>query len=94
GEDVLFYSYEHLNNILNLYSLDNEIIDNTIECLFFDDILATGGTAKAVIEHFNGMKIGNITLKINTALFYVGIRHLKGKENLGRINVRCIHTVE
>ena len=58
----------------------------TIKITFFDDILATGGTAKGIIERLNSqiVKIDGVEYKVKVTdmVFLVEIPDLKGREVL------------
>jgi adenine phosphoribosyltransferase len=61
--------------------IHNDAIKPHSRVLLFDDVLATGGTAKAavnLINHFDPQEI--------TALFYVELPELNGREKLKEVN--------
>lgn len=58
----------------------------TIKVTFFDDVLATGGTAKGIVESLNSQVVNiagvEYKVKVTDMVFLVEIEDLKGKELL------------
>ena len=61
----------------------------TIGITFFDDVLATGGTAKGIIESLNAQTVDidgkTYKVKVTDMVFMVELEDLKGRESLEEI---------
>ncbi|MCX8029174.1 MAG: adenine phosphoribosyltransferase [Brevinematales bacterium] len=69
------YSLEYGNAVLEMHE---DAISNGEKVLVVDDLLATGGTTKAMIDMVN--KLGG---QVVGAAFLVELSFLKGRENIG-----------
>ena len=80
GKDTINY------RISDLAAGKKNRLRKTIKITFFDDILATGGTAKGIIERLNSqiVKIDGVEYKVKVTdmVFLVEIPDLKGREVL------------
>lgn len=79
GEDSLSVQVEAIRRQLNNLVWDKSV---PVPICFFDDILATGGTAKAIIKYFNKLMLDGYTFKVTTAYFYIELQALNGRHVL------------
>ena len=85
GSDSLFFQIECIRDILWKTEWDKSI---PVPVCFFDDVLATGGTAEAVTKFFNELNIEGYTFNVVSNKFYIEILDLKGKERLRNLKQR------
>jgi len=76
GTDELYFQVDALKELIK--------DDHTTvhEVVFFDDILATGGTAKSFIDFIESFRIGGHSFKVTRCCFYIELTALKGRDNI------------
>ena len=72
GPDTVYYQTAALERILNR-NLEGRDLSGMeyIPVMIFDDILATGGTAAAIVKHFNSLSFHGVPLKVVRAAFHL-----------------------
>lgn len=85
GYDSLFFQKSCIVNYLDLYGWDKS---KPVPVCFFDDVIATGGTAKAVSEFFNNLELDGYTFEVVSNKFYIEILSLNGRDILSQIKTR------
>lgn len=91
GEDSLFFQTDCIVKYLDKLSWNKNI---PVPVCFFDDILATGGTAKAVTEYFNNLELDGYTFEVVSNKFYVEILGLRGRDILNSILNKSGNAIE
>lgn len=88
GEDQLFFSMKHLKDAVNKMIFTTNVVPVTV----FDDVLATGGTAEAIIKALNEVVLktrnGLVRLKVFNFLSYLEITKLNGRSILEKLDVK------
>lgn len=95
SQEEFYYSLNHIEEVVNKFNLETNFYRSSqpfIPVYLFDDVLATGRSAAAIISHFNSIKVCNIPLKVTHCVFYLEISKLKGRELLDT-KVHSIHIV-
>lgn len=75
GVDILYLQKDALLRIAQFQPKGS-----TIKVCVFDDVLATGGTAKAIIDAINNLELDGYIFKVTTAKFYIEIAGLGGRQ--------------
>lgn len=75
GEEILEFNESAILQIVN-----NHNIKSPITVTFFDDVLATGQTAKAVCDYFSNLTLRGYTFKVINCVFFLELSALKGRE--------------
>lgn len=93
GEDKLSFQLDALRKLTDGWLLP----DVEIPVCFFDDVAATCGTARAIIEKINSFELDGFRFKVTSARFYVAIEGLGGIEKLREeypsIKVESLYTI-
>lgn len=77
GKDELYFQVSALNELIK-----EDSNTHIHEVVFFDDILATGGTAKSFIDFIESYHIGAHSFKVTRCCFYIELTALKGRDVL------------
>lgn len=100
GPDTLYFSKDHMRDAVAF--LDNAGVlkkyekDRVIPVCVMDDILATGGTASAIVEGLKTFRLEDCpyTFKVVKAAFVIEIPFLKGRDVLEREGVEVNSLIE
>lgn len=92
GIDSLSFQKQHLINAINNYNQSHST--KVIPVTFFDDILATGGTAKAFIKFIESINVEGYTFKVQSCKFYIILTQLPGYQSLSKhFNVDAVYQI-
>ena len=83
GDDKLYFNIEHLLNVAHKQNLTH------LSVSIIDDVLATGGTAKAIIDKINNLNVSGCTFYVDEVRVLAEITELKGRDLLG-VNVESL----
>lgn len=74
GKDELYFQVSALEELIK--------DDHTTvhEVVFFDDVLATGGTAKSFIDFIESLHIKGHSFRVTRCCFYIELTALKGRD--------------
>lgn len=88
GTDTLHFCIDHFKDAIEMLSesgaLDKFSEDKVIPVAIVDDVLATGGTASAMVEAINSFRLDGCpySFHVDHAAFLIEIPFLKGREML------------
>lgn len=93
GDDKLYFQKDAVLRKLKSLQWNKE---EPVPVAFFDDIIATGGTAIAFIEKLNSLNLEGYSFKVESVQFYIDLQSLNGIEKLKSlypsINVESFYT--
>ena len=76
GTDQMFFQKSALEELIN------EDHGKVHEVVFFDDLLATGGTAQSFVDFIEKLNLHGHTFKVTRCCFYVELTALKGRNKI------------
>lgn len=88
GQDTLFFQKSAL---LDLIAKEPDVKQHTV--CFVDDVIATGGTAKAFIDFIQSLNLNGHTFKVSRCCFYIELVALDGRTNI-ETEVQSVHQYE